>query len=314
MRRRHGEAHDDHAVGARTRAARSRSRPETAVGQPFRGRAAGRDRPALPVGPGEDGLGQQLLRHGRPGRHLELEGPVLRIARPGQRRHRGQTAVLAVGHGAVRPDLRLLQLEPARAERARRGRVRGAALPRRAAAFRARRRPARGRRARADAGCRAHVPLRQPRRLPRAAARRRRLLRRARARTRQHDVAGARRGRDRVRLPRQDAAGVPRPARLRAGVRRRGADVARAPDRSALRRGRGRGRLGGLVDRGRRAVAGRRPAVHQRFDRQHRAGTGFRLQRPRPDLRRGPAVAAGRPPHRPAPAAAASVASAVKPA
>lgn len=133
MRHRDGGAHDDHPVGARTRPARAPGRPGSAVGQAFGGRAVARDRAALPVGPGENGLGQRLLRDGRAGRDVELESTVLRLARPGQCRHGRQTAVLPVGHGVVRPDLRVLQLEPAGAERAGRRRVRRPAVPRGAA-------------------------------------------------------------------------------------------------------------------------------------------------------------------------------------
>ena len=56
------------------------------------------------------GICQQLLRRGRPGRHEELEGVLLRLDRLLELHHRRQAAGLALGDGAVGPDLRLQQL------------------------------------------------------------------------------------------------------------------------------------------------------------------------------------------------------------
>ena len=80
LRRRHDPART--AAGRRPRppggpatAARS------ALGAPGPARAARRHRGALPVGPGRLGLGQRLLRRRGAGRHGELEGVALRLAR-----------------------------------------------------------------------------------------------------------------------------------------------------------------------------------------------------------------------------------------
>ena len=236
---------------------------------------------------GEDRLGQRLLRDGRAGRHVELEGAVLRLARPGQRRHRRQAAVLAVGHGVVR---------------------RGSSASRAGACWCRTRSPASPRSACCTSPCggcpgpgagllagaglaltpgrRADVPVRQPRRLLV-------LLLVAGAycvvralETASTKLAAARRGRGRVRLPRQDAAGVPRAARVRAGVRGRGADVARPPDRPAASPRPARWsspRAGGSLVVALWPVADR-PYISGSTDNT-RAGAGVRLQRPRPDLR-----------------------------
>ena len=93
----------------------------------------------------------------------------------GQRDHRRQAARLAVGDGALGPDLRLLVVEHARAAGADGRRRRGAALGDGPPGRGSRRRAARRRRARADAGRRADVPVQQPRRAAGAAHGRRRL-------------------------------------------------------------------------------------------------------------------------------------------
>ena len=105
---------------------------------------------------------------------------------------------------------------------------------------RGRRGAPRRRRAGADAGRRAHVPVRQPRRAARAAARRGRVRAGARARGGLDPLAAARRRPGRVRLPRQDAAGVPRRAGVRPRLPARRPDAAAAPDRAAARRRRRR--------------------------------------------------------------------------
>src|ERR1700730_203302 len=74
-------------------------------GSPGVVRAAHADRDLLPVGPGQEWLGERLLRGGGPGRHEELEGVLLRLVRPVQLHHRGQDARLAVGYGDIRADV-----------------------------------------------------------------------------------------------------------------------------------------------------------------------------------------------------------------
>ena len=82
---------------------------------------------ALPVGPRRLRLGQQLLLRGRAGGHEELEGVLLRLLRRGELHHRRQAAGVAVGDGAVGPDLRRQRVEHPRAAGARgRGRRRPA--------------------------------------------------------------------------------------------------------------------------------------------------------------------------------------------
>ena len=109
--------HDRHPervrLPAHPRSHRGRS-PPAAVGAPLPRRAAGRHGGALPVEPVRVRLGQLVLRRGRAGRHAELDGVLLRLARLRQRDHRRQAARLAVGDGAVRADLRLLVVEHAR--------------------------------------------------------------------------------------------------------------------------------------------------------------------------------------------------------
>ncbi len=135
------------------------------------------------VGPRRIGLGERLLLGGRPGRHEELEGVLLRLVRLVELHHRRQAAGVAVGDGAlgapVRRELRGASSCPRRSRAWPRsasstspcaaGSGPGAAL-------------LAGAGARLDAGRRADVPLQQPRRPAGPAARRRRLRHRPRAR------------------------------------------------------------------------------------------------------------------------------------
>ncbi len=117
----------------------------------------------------------------------------------------------------------------------------------------------------------------------RAAARRRRLLRHPRGRTRADEMVGARRDRARPRVPDEDDAGVHRPAGIRARLPRRRARPAATAGVAADHRRRRDDGGGWLVGRARRAVAGLGPAVHRRLDEQQRARARVRIQRARPD-------------------------------
>ena len=107
-------------------------------------RAAGGDRRAVPVGARLAGLGQQLLRGRRAGRHAGLEGVAFRIAGLWQRHHGGQAARGAVGDGVVRQALRLQRVHDAAAAGADGRRRRRPAVRGRAAVQRSRRGPDRG--------------------------------------------------------------------------------------------------------------------------------------------------------------------------
>src|SRR5690349_22898426 len=89
------------------RAPAARAAGRSPLGSPGAARVARADRPAVPVGPGQERLGERLLRGRGPGRHEELEGVLLRLVRPVQLHYRGQDTGLAVGDGAVRADIRL---------------------------------------------------------------------------------------------------------------------------------------------------------------------------------------------------------------
>jgi hypothetical protein len=185
----------------------------------------------LHLGPERVGRRQQLLRRRRSGRHQELEGVPVRVPRRVELHHRRQATGVAVGDGAVGPDLRVLELEHARARGAGGGRGRRAGLCGDPALVRClgrdRRRCGVGRHARRGA----HVPLQQPRRAARAGARRRRLLPGAGAGAGRDEVDPRRRRHDRLRVPGQAAAGVHRAAGLRRRLPARGSRPA-APDAS----------------------------------------------------------------------------------
>ncbi len=216
----------------------------------------------------------------------ELEGDVLRIARLRELDNGRQAAGVAVGDGGLGPPVRIQQLEPARPAGARRCRGGRPAVRHGPPGQRRRRRTARRRAAGADAGGGADVPLRQPGRVAHAAAGGRRVRRDASARGGQLDVADARRHRDRLRVPDQDAAGIPRPAGIR--TRRMSSPPrprSRRRDRPRPARRTRRRRVGRLVGGDRRGLAGIVAAVHRRLDGQQRPQPGLRLQRPEPALR-----------------------------
>ena len=99
-----------------------RGRPDDApLGAAGAAGPAARHGRALPVGARGLRVRQQLLRRSRAGRHPELEGMVLRLARRVQLHHGRQAARLAVGDGPVGPPVRLQQLEHACAAGPRRG-------------------------------------------------------------------------------------------------------------------------------------------------------------------------------------------------
>ena len=177
--------------GGRLGAAAARPARPTALGPARTAGAARRHRAAVPVGPRRVRLREQLLRRRGAGRHAELEGVAVRFAGLRQRDHRRQATRRVLGDGAVRADLRLQLVEHAGAGRAGRRRLGRPALRGGAPLVRAGRWPVRRRGARADPGGRADVPVQQPGRDPGAAARRGRLLRGARDREGQREMADA---------------------------------------------------------------------------------------------------------------------------
>ena len=271
-------------------AARSAAALPSNVGAPRAPRAAGRHGAAVPVEPVGVGLRERLLRRRGPGRHPVLEGLAVRLARLRQRDHRRQAPGVALGDDAQRADLRLQLLEPAGAAGADGRRVRRPAARGRPPLGRARRGPARRRRAGPDPRGRADVPVRQPGRAAGAAARRRRLRDGARDRRGLdqgvHVVARRRRRGRRLRVPDQDGPGTAGRPGVRAGLPGRGPDpaahaAAAAPGRAGLD-----DRVGGLVRRAGRAVAGRLAPVHRRLHDELPARAGAGLQRPGPHPRR----------------------------
>ena len=130
-------------------------------------------------------------------------------------------------------------------------------------------------------GCGVDVPLQQSRRAAGAVADGGRLLPDARGVRRIVALAGARRRRDGRRVSDQDAAGLPGAARLRSCLPACCADVWRKRVLHLLGAAARADRVGGLVGAGGAADPGERAALHRRVDRQHRAGSGVRLQRDR---------------------------------
>ena len=133
---------------------------------------------------------------------------------------------------------------------------------------------------RTHAGGGAHVPLRQPRRAPGAAAHHRHLRHGAGDRSGQDEVARARCNPGRVRIPDQDAPGLPGRPRLRPRLPAGRAGLAATADRSARNRPRDHGRRVGLVGRDRAADPRGGPAVHRRIAGQQPSQPDLRLQRP----------------------------------
>ena len=239
----------------------------------------------LPVGTGTVGLGELLLRRGRPSGHAQLEGLLLRLLRRLELHHRRQDPRRAVGDGHLCPGVRTELVEPSRAAGADGRGHRRPALRGRASLVGTGGRPDRRDRLRLHSGRGVDVPVRQPRCTPDAVVGRRRLRDDARHRGRQDPVVADSRNAGRFRLSHQDAAGVHRIAGLRTRLPdRRQAPVA-APARPVGRRGIDRARLGRLVgrDRGTRPRFG--PAVHRRIDDQQHPATDVRLQRAGPHHR-----------------------------
>ncbi len=119
VRGEHARTHDFHGFAAhRSLTARAHDRPRVSgdsrlheTRTPGAGRAADRDRRALPVAAGGLRLGQRLLLRRRPGRRDELEGLVLRLHRRVERDHRRQDARLGVGDGPVGTAVRRERVE-----------------------------------------------------------------------------------------------------------------------------------------------------------------------------------------------------------
>ena len=276
-------------IRARPAPARAPTSVAPALGTPRAACAAGLHSGALPVEPVGLGLRERLLRRRGAGRHAVVEGVAVRLARLRQRHHRRQAPRVTVGDDPQRADLRLQLVEPAGAAGADGRRVRRPAARGRPPLGRARRGPARRRRAGPDPRGRADVPLRQPGRAAGAAARRRRLRDGAGDRRDYGEgvylVARRRRRGRRRRLPHEDGAGAARRPGVRAGLPRRGPDPAAHATAATPRRAGLDDRVGGLVHRTGRAVAGRLASVHRRLDDQLAARAGAGLQRPGPASR-----------------------------
>ncbi len=267
------------------------------VGPARPARSPRRHRGALPVGARGVRVGQLVLLGSRPGGIRVLEGVPLRLLGRRELDHRRQDADVAVGDGAVGAGLRPVVVGhpgPAGADGRRVGRPPARHRP--AYDGVGGRRTHRRRRARDDARRGADVPLQQPRRDAGAAPRR--LGRRHGPRHRVHAGPGrgphrppgpldrARRRAGRVRVPDQDAPGVPGAAAAGPGVPRRRAHLARQARRPPARGVRLDAAGRRLVDRARRALAGRVTPLHRRLADQldPRAHPG--LQRLRPPHRR----------------------------
>ena len=255
----------------------------------------------LPVEPRRLGLGELLLRRRRPGRHAVAEGLAVRGPRRAGPHHRGQAAGVAVGHGAVRADLRVLSSWSMLAPQALMGVAAVGLL------YLTVRRWSGPRTALAAGALLAATPvavLMFRFNNPDAML----VLTMVAAATRRPasiDAAGRRAGTwwlvatgalVGLGLPHQAAPGAPRRPGARADGARRRAVAAAAPDRRPPRRRRGRGRLRRLVRRARRALARVLAPLHRRVDDQLAAPARARLQRPRPHpRRRGQPAACGRP-------------------
>ncbi len=230
-----------------------------------------------------NGYAERLLRGGGAGGHPVVEGVLLRLVRRVQLHHRRQATGLAVGGRAVRPGVRLLLLDAARAAGPRGRSLRRHPVCRRAALVRAGGGPDRGRRLRADPGGGADLPVQQSRRAAHAADDRLGVLRAAGRGTGRTGAALAdlRLPAARLRVPGEDDAGVPRAARVRRRLPDRGAHLGAAPDRAHARRRARRHRGRGLVGCHRAAVARGLTALFRRVDRQQHPRTRPRLQRAR---------------------------------
>ena len=231
----------------------------------------------------------------------ELEGLLLRLVRRLERHHRRQAAGVAVGHGPVSARLRRQRPGASWCPQALEGVATvGAAVRDRPAPVRAAR-PGllAGAVAGAHAGRRPDVPVRQPGRAARAAARRRRL----------RADPGARDGLDALAAC-WSACSSGSPSWRRCCRRSSSSRASRWSTcwrrRRPLRRrivqllvaGAAMIVVGRLVGRDRRAVARVVPAVHRRLADELRARADVRLQRPRPaqrqrDRQRGRRRAAG---------------------
>ena len=225
------------------------------------------------------GMGNTFYAAAVEGGNGELEGVLVRFPRPGELHHRRQASCLAVGHGALGADLRLLQLEHApprgvgRRGHRRRALPSGASLVRRCCGTL--RRLGHGR----HSHRRRDVPRQQSRRPVDPASRAQRVGARVGPRVGADVAVGALRGPPGPRLHHQDAPGLHR----RPGLRARLPVGRTAPARPAGRPvavGRSRPcRLEQLVGRHRRALAGVLASFHREQHQQLRAQSHLRLQR-----------------------------------
>ena len=251
------------------------------------GRSARGDRRAVPVESLGQWLRKRLLCRCRTGRLAELVGLVLRISGRTQFHHRRQTARLAVGDRIVGAPVRDEQLVCAGASGRHGGGfccpavLHGSPRIRRYLSRRSGRSAGR-RGAGMYSGGGVDLPVQQPRRTAGAVDAGGGVLPDACRLDGVMAMAGVGGCGDRFRVPHQDAAGVSGVARFRACLPALGAyHVATADPSSGGRDGRAcrRCRLVGVDG----AVgAGVREALYRRFDRQHRAGSGFGLQRVKP--------------------------------
>ncbi len=244
-------------------------RPRAPLGRGGRGRGlagalVGDRRPGRDRGPRSCSLhlvalperhGQQLLRRRGQERDRQLEGLLLRVARPRFVHHRGQTPAASVAHGSLRTPLRLLQLEHAAAAGPGRGGLgpgpssSGPALAGGGGGA------AGGPRFRLDPGRRPDLPLQQPRRATHPAAPAGRVGSVVGDREGVHLEAGCRRGGTGLRLPHQDADGLPGAAGSGPRLPCVCAAAPGAPLPAAARSPWRAGRLRRLVDSRGRAVA-----------------------------------------------------------
>ena len=254
-----------------------------------------RRRRSLPGRPRRERLGERVLRGRRAGRVEELEGVLLRLVRLVELHHRRQAARVAVGDGPLGAALRLQLAGACSCRRRSRASLRSALLY--ATVRRLVRSPAAGLLAGAvlatDARRGADVPLQQPRRAARAAARRRRLRADAGARAARSTrwlVARRRAGRLRRSWPRccrpSSSCPASRLVYLLAAPTRCGGGVAArcAGGRVLVVRPAGGSRSS------RSGPPSSRP-VHRRLAGQQHPQPDLRLQRLRPDHRQRDAAA-----------------------
>ena len=230
-------------------------------------------------------MGERLLLRRRPGGLDELEGILLRLLRRLELHHRRQVAGRALGDGHLRADLRSELVEHPRAAGARRRRDGRLHLPHRPPVVPGGGSAHRRCDSRAHTGRSAHVPIRQSRRTPRAAAHRRNVRGGSCDRGWEDQVARPCRDTGWIRVPHQDAPGIPGRSRVRARLPGCRSRLIAPAHHAARRRRRGDGRGIGMVGRDRAAHPGRGPSVYRRIPGQQHPQSDLRLQRFRPPHR-----------------------------